>query len=47
MELFLVLLITEALTLIALYQYYYNTARLVYYISTFLKIFLSCHSSLI
>ncbi len=41
MELFLILLITEVLSLVVLYQHFYNTSRSVYYISTFLHILLS------
>ena len=41
MGLFLFLLITEALTLVVLYQHFYNSARVIYFISTFFNILLS------
>ena len=41
MELFLFLLITEALTLIVLYQHFHNTSRLIYYTAIFAHFLLS------
>lgn len=41
MELFLFLIITEALTLMVLYQHFYSSARLIYFTATFFHILLS------